>query len=114
MKPALHLVSKVLQSQHPVFDILGNFYHLRRVEPWRDRQDAASLSTYGHHKALYYEIDESKMYPTARLLKQYAQFDPKRAADALLDSRGCCLTPSSFLALADHSRTYDQISNCQS
>ncbi|POS74970.1 hypothetical protein DHEL01_v206632 [Diaporthe helianthi] len=85
LQPTLWLVSKVLKSGHPFWKAILSLYHLRPVPKEKDGRTDEEMADpdYRAYISLWYEIDRSQMYPSARQLMD-AGFDSEAAALEML------------------------------
>lgn len=70
LQPALQMASKVLLSEHPFWMAILSIYHMRPVPDERDgrSQEQKADPRYRPYVSIWYDIDRTKMYPTASAL----------------------------------------------
>lgn len=97
IQPSLRLVSKILNTNHPAWLASLNPYHLRPVPSHLDprTEEDRALSEIPTLVSIWKELDESKMYPDAKILMQNG-FDILKASAAVLKDRIIWSFASSF------------------
>lgn len=85
IQPALQLASKVLMTEHPFWKAILSIYHMRPVPVEKDGRTEAEKADpqYRPYISIWYDIDEDKMFPTAKKLKDQ-NFDSTAATLEIL------------------------------